>query len=446
MKTSWQRQPIVERRKRKNEKLTAGLRTKVACIGSVALAILAYSGPLGASPVLGWLPVNATLLFAIIVAMAFVLSALHARQISTWICVPVGAWLLLLFPAAHYVPGDYPTEKFTALVTLTFICVVAPFQVLQTRSQRVAFLIALALVGVLSGAFTFSQGSDAVTDAGLSPDVLLLEGANTISTARILGTGALILIAAALTVRGTHLLHRTAWLTLGVGLVVFMFATGSRGPFSAMVLALAALIVFVPVMREARFRSIVLLSFGSIAAYWWASSQQIVASDRAFAWLTGERDASTLTRINLWKSAADYASVSPLGAGWGGFAHIAKAPSTLKYPHNLFLELYVEAGWIIATILAALVLVSMWKLLRQALDPISAVLFVLATFAFINAMVSGDINDNRLLWILVGVAWVPMSGPQAQTQQSATQKFLPKTNLRVRPRRRDAGVHDFQQT
>lgn len=255
-----------------------------------------------------------------------------------------------VIPAAHYVPGDYPTEKFTALVTLTFICVVAPFQVLQTRSQRVAFLIALALVGVLSGAFTFSQGSDAVTDAGLSPDVLLLEGANTISTARILGTGALILIAAALTVRGTHLLHRTAWLTLGVGLVVFMFATGSRGPFSAMVLALAALIVFVPVMREARFRSIVLLSFGSIAAYWWASSQQIVASDRAFAWLTGERDASTLTRINLWKSAADYASVSPLGAGWGGFAHIAKAPSTLKYPHNLFLELYVEAGWIIATI------------------------------------------------------------------------------------------------
>ena len=39
---------------------------------------------------------------------------------------------------------------------------------------------------------------------------------------------------------------------------------------------------------------------------------------------------------------------------------------------------------------SALVLVSMWKLLRQALDPISAVLFVLATFAFINAMVSGN--------------------------------------------------------
>lgn len=443
MKASWQRQPIVERRKRKNEKLTAGLRTGVACIGAVALAILAYSGPLGASPVLAWLPVNATLLFATIVAIAFVLSALHTRQISTWIYVPIGAWLLLLFPAAHYVPGDYPTEKFIALVTLTFVCVVAPFQVLQTRSQRVAFLTALALAGVLSGAFTFSQGSGAATDAGLSPDVILLEGANTISTARILGTGALILIAAALTIRGTHLLHRTLWLALGVGLVVFMFATGSRGPFSAMVFALAALIVFVPVMREARFRSIVLLSFGSIAAYWWASSQQIVASDRAFAWLTGERDTSTQTRISLWKSAVDYASVSPLGAGWGGFANIAKAPSALKYPHNLFLELYVEAGWIIATILVGLVLASMWRLFRQALDPISAILFVLATFAFINAMVSGDINDNRLLWMLVGVAWVPMSGSKTQAQPVATKRSLPRANLR--PVRRSADVHDSQQ-
>lgn len=374
-------------------------------VGPVALAVLAYSGQLGASPILSWLPVNATVLAAAVVLVAFVLSFFQRPSISPYLVVPAVVWLAFLFPALQYVPGGYQDSKFSSLMTLGLLCVVAPVQLLRHRIQQVAFLGTFAVLGIAAGMVIFASGSAAAMQAGLSSDVLLLSGANTIATARIVGTGALVLIVAALVIRRCSW-FRVALLMGGLSLTVVMITTGSRGPLAGILAGIAAVVLVTPAMRGHRIWSLLLLGAGAMAAYWWASSRGLVASDRAFAWLAGERDDSTRAREYLWDIALYYASRNPVGTGWGGFTALEGVPSTLPYPHNLILELLVEAGWLVGGLAAVFVLVSLWRLLRRTAEPAGAAIFALAVFAFMNAMVSGDINDNRLLWILLGAAWV----------------------------------------
>lgn len=398
-------------------------------VGAAALALLAYSGQLGASPILSWLPVNATALSATVVALTFVLSFFQRHPISPLLAVPAVVWLAFLLPAIQVVSGDYAHEKFVSLMTLGLLCVVAPIHLLRFRIQQVAFLVTLVVSALLAGVVTLSMGDTAAAQAGISSDVLLLSGANTIATARMVGTGAVVLIAAALVTKQSRGLRR-AFLLAGMGLAAIMLATGSRGPVAGIVAGIAAVIALAHAMRGRRVWSLIALTVGGVVAYWWASSRGFVSSDRAFAWLAGERDDSTQAREYLWDVALDYTSRNPLGTGWGGFVGVPGVPPALHYPHNLFLELLVEAGWLVGGLAILFVLVSLWRLLRRTTEPVAAIMFGLAVFAFVNAMVSGDINDNRLLWILLGSAWAKtvQPAPYAAISPSATRAaWMPST-------------------
>lgn len=402
-------------------------------VGPVALAVLAYSGQLGASPILGWVPVDVTAATAAVVALSFVASFLTGGKLSPWIGVPAVLWVLLLIPIAMYVPTAYADDKTTSLLMLLPLCLIAPFQVLRYKIQRQVFLGTLAVCAVLSGALILDGGEQAAIAAQLSSEVMILEGANTISTARIVGTGAIVLIMVALTMGGGRRWLRLGFLATGLALIVVMAATGSRGPLAAIVAAIAVLILVAPIMRGRRFRSLLVIGVGAIGALYWAGSRSIVESNRAFSWLAGERDSSTSTREYIWDISMDYVSRHPMGTGWGGFSTIPDAPITIAYPHNLFLELVLEAGWFIGALAVLFVLASLWLMMRRSTEPVAAALFALAVFAFINAMVSGDLNDNRLLWMLLATAWVPVSSPDPVPQERPAGR-LPTSASWQRPR------------
>src|SRR5699024_6272965 len=148
-------------------------------------------------------------------------------QLSPWILLPAGLWVLFIIPAVRYVPGSYPSDKFATLMTVSLLCVIAPFQLLRLHIQRIFFLGTLVVVAVLSSVVIVQNGETAAAKAGVSSDIILLEGANTISTARIVGTGALILISVALAFSGGRKRRRGLFLILDIVLVVVMVATGS---------------------------------------------------------------------------------------------------------------------------------------------------------------------------------------------------------------------------
>lgn len=100
-----------------------------------------------------------------------------------------------------------------------------------------------------------------------------------------------------------------------------------------------------------------------------------------------------------------------LGVGIQGFRFLSPNPLTYNYPHNLILELGSELGLIATVSFLALVACAFREIWRQLRDPNrpnnSPVLtvFLLLIFVFLDGMVSGDINDLRFMWFVMGLPY-----------------------------------------
>ena len=132
---------------------------------------------------------------------------------------------------------------------------------------------------------------------------------------------------------------------------------------------------------------------------------------RVASFLAGEYDESVGVRAFFWEVAARHIALSPGGIGWGGFLGIPSvAPFAVLdarlYPHNVLIEIALEAGWLPAVMIASFVLASVVTSMRSARTAGAAALFSLLLFTLINSLLSGDINDNRLLWVMLVFPWV----------------------------------------
>lgn len=411
-------------------------------MGPASLAIFVYAGQLKASPLLSWFPLDLTLASSAVGVVAFLLArAIHGP--GTWaIVLPIALWMTFFLGVYQASWDEYAELKLRTLYTFTFFAVLAPFHLLRLPSQRRAFLITLGMVSVAAAVLTLADPAE-------GSRALVLEGTNTIGTSRIAGTGALIFFILAVVLRGKA--RRILCVGLSIALFGVLVAVGSRGPFLGILVGIIGVLVLSPVLRRRRFAGLFWSASLAATAFWWATQQTFYGGDRAFAWLSGERDRSTDAREFMWDLAWKNIPLEPAGIGWGDFANLASIGANLRYPHNLFLEVFYEAGWIAGAALLIFVVASLVRLWRRSHEPATAVLFALLLFTIVNAMVSGDINDNRLLWLLLSCAWV--IPPQDNQQTPALPQHY--EHLRVRlgasaaspggggtpPRTRPAGVH-----
>jgi O-antigen ligase len=104
-----------------------------------------------------------------------------------------------------------------------------------------------------------------------------------------------------------------------------------------------------------------------------------------------------------------------LGFGTGGFFLFSYVlmDQEEKYPHNIFLELASELGLgppIALGVAVLFVLVTLGRRAwRAATDVDRRMTFVFGGLFLNNlfaAQFSGDINDNRVFWAMLGVAWL----------------------------------------
>jgi O-antigen ligase len=130
----------------------------------------------------------------------------------------------------------------------------------------------------------------------------------------------------------------------------------------------------------------------------------------------GESASERIGMINSVFDALNNISVPLFGLGVGGFSvHYAHFDDIRGfYPHNILLEVLVEMG------LPALISVVAWiayairRLYKSQNDEnllTTTLLFSLLVFNFFNALVSGDLNDNRLLYFSIGTIFVQSSRP-----------------------------------
>lgn len=183
--------------------------------------------------------------------------------------------------------------------------------------------------------------------------------------------------------------------------VVAMLAAAARGPFVAFICAMA-------IFWSARRQRFSLKIIGGLVA---ALLIIAVVLSPVGAPLMGRlrvldsplEDPSIGTRLRYYSTALSVIVTDPLGIGTGQFPSLV-GTSGRGYPHNIFLEVAVENGWVGLVALAALVGVSLVAAIRMIRGNVAPAVGVLIVMALVNALFSGDLNDQRLLWSVCGIA------------------------------------------
>lgn len=357
------------------------------------LSVFLTAGALKHLPVLEHLPVDLTVFAACVVGIQ--VATLFVRD---WVIPSAVPWIvttfgLLLFGVARAPLSPYATEKTARLFTLTLLACVGAVFLVRNRAELRRFVSCVAAISVGLALFSLAN-QDALTETefarlGVSDD------GNPLTLGRFAGLGLLVIVIrfpAALTKRAVAVgaIAACGWaLTLSV----------SQGPAVGVLAGLLAA-AFAAGSVRTRVRRIAAVALLAVIVVLALQGFSDVHSD---ALLSAGR--SEDTRLDAYRSALDAMAENPGGVGIGNYGISIEHPWVLDetgvaYPHNMWLETVLEAGWLVGAFVLFLTVMAAIRSFKSG-DPLLAgvVAYVLA-----NAAVSGDLNDNRIALTLIFVA------------------------------------------
>jgi O-antigen ligase len=194
--------------------------------------------------------------------------------------------------------------------------------------------------------------------------------------------------------------------------LIYCLVSGSRGPFT--ILLLIFMLYFFLNFRKIFLRFSILFSI-IIAVFLFSNISKDISelgrTDRVFLNVAkkGGSNQSTQTRYELAHRSLKLIKSYPFGIGVGNWQEIANRYDSThlmahEYPHNLILEIMNEYG-VFAGILFLLFILhvsySAYAKMKNNthVNSLYPFLFYLWIFLLLNAMLSGSLDDSRLLFI-----------------------------------------------
>ena len=376
----------------------AWLRTWATRPRFLALAAFLFAGDLKADPRLAWFPVDLTLLAGALLAGAVAVRFLRgARLRSRGGPALLGLWFLSFVPGLFQAAGSqYAFQKIATIFTFTLLSALAPLFLFDDDGDRVramnalaCFCVAITLAGLFGG--------------GQEAQRMQAFGAGTISLGRASG---LLFTYAVIVLAGEAPLPGLSFGIMALAGIAAAFS-GSRGPILA---ALAALALLFGAGRARPGRGLARLAVaGGLFLTVLGSSLSLAPRGslaRVEAFFHGQYGASEDYRVNALRDAWNLVPDAPWGIGWGGFAtHVDPERGVgRQYPHNLPAEVTLESGWICGAVTLLVLLAAVLAGWSRTWLPGGRVVFAGTVFYLVNAMVSGDLNDNRPLFMFVSSA------------------------------------------
>lgn len=364
-------------------------------------------GYVKADPRLAWIPVDLTLIGAAL-TVACIAAAMFRQKGRIPIPRSIGwvALLWIMFVPATLLPGvPLDMDKIGRLFTITLLAAVAPLFLIRSRADVRTFVTAFGLAGLV-------LALDALLRFGaMGGERFTASGGSTIALGRVAGIALLWVLALAITRR-----IRLALALLLVPLVaVALLGSGSRGPL--LFAAMSAVLMVGLVNRKQATRLALFGSAGVFVAIQYWDRLPTAAIGRIVRLFAGGQDRSAITRVEAISRSWDLIQYNPLGIGWGGFAREVAlwGSDARQYPHNIVVEVALEAGWFAAIVFIAYLVVSTR---RAWTHPDKLYVLPLVSFVVLNAMVSGDVNDNRIMFGVIAIA-LASAGRTAPNQTEA---------------------------
>ncbi|WP_254863536.1 O-antigen ligase family protein [Halovivax gelatinilyticus] len=317
------------------------------------------------------------------------------------------AWLSLRWTVGT---GEYPTYKLHRMIAFNTVLLTLGLVLAQSRHRIVAFALVMGLIGawLSAEALYASQVLGEFAFATVGSDSYLTHG-------RAIGF-AVPLLAYVLFAHPRPSFRLLAGALIAVGIVGSATA-GGRGPFVALIVALAVFVfiefVVALVTRRVDF---VQLGVGVVAAVAVAGTTALVIrSLGGMPWtverlLDSREQSSGETRLVMIREAYDLWLDEPVrGHGIGSFEVLTT--TVHQYPHNVVVETLAELGLVGFALASLVVLTPLIGSLYARLtggDAIYSALVALFVYALVNASLSFDLQANRQLFFAVGLmalAW-----------------------------------------
>lgn len=343
--------------------------------------------------------------------VADALSLWSARGLLLFVAVLLGWTTWTLGP-------EYGAEKVTRYVGVVVPAVLVGLALAQWRGQLLEALVAawglglgLAVIGALTySPDAFTEGPERTTALGSGPIVF----ARSVGFA-VLVSGLVLLPA----VRGWRRRSLPKPL-LGAVIVALLVALAltvpgfvraqSRGPVVAMGLALVVYTLLVGRGDWKRMFLVVMLTGIGLAV----SLQVIAQLSGPSRYDLGEEASQTKSfedRRWMLERTYDLVMEEPiLGVGTGGWPVAVFGIDQRKYPHNFFAEIAAEQGLVVCALLLVLFLGLPFVSIRSYLTGAESrerevLLLAIALYVYTLGTVqfSGDIVDNRTLWLMLGL-------------------------------------------
>lgn len=379
------------------EVITAEDQRRIHPIWPIALVGLAMAGYVKGLPALADLGIDLTGLFLAVAAVGAALHLLRRSADTRGLLVVAAVWATFVVGMVIGLWTESGPFKILLLVTVTLFCAIAPVALLRTPGARRCFLGAVLVIAALM-AIALVVYPDQSAQAAYGR--LTLEGSNSVGTARVVGAGAV----SALVIGLATTRFRIVWLSLAAALCAVTVFVGSRGPFVALVVSAVIVLLTAKTFRGGRkVPTLVIGALALLALLAYVTQSNNRAASRIALLLTGE--SVDENRLFLVRHTLSLIRHFPIGIGWGGFASAPTDPASLygrfPYPHNIFLEVVVEGGWIAGAAIIVLFCLSVRGFVQQSASVEGAALFAVGLYWMLVAQTSGDVNANRMTWVLL---------------------------------------------
>lgn len=378
-----------------------------------------------ADPRFAWIPIDLTQLFFILSVCSGILVFLTEKkrfEKKAVVIVFLGiAFVLYALISLTWTVGDlYAHQKALYISTLTLWNLIAGAFIIASDKVRLTRFINLILlfavwIAIDSTIEYIKNGSDVIN-----------LNSNYLSLGYTLGMGVVICVTYGFISTGSPA-KRKLMIILSLYFLFVLFILGGRGPLFSTLISLPVPLLFSSKLKQSNklklkkyaiFIGILFLIIIMICIYLYSKGLLTATLYRMFLLLEPRMGTSAGTRIEYYSISEKLWVLKPVfGYGIGAWPILNGLPDMNYYPHNLVFEILVELGMVGLMLFSLFAISALKGFIKQNSKSdffLRSIVLMLLVNAFIGAMLSGDINDNRILFILFGL--LAFKGNQIEKQ------------------------------
>lgn len=381
----------------------------------VLFSLFLFAWVFKADPKFQWVPTDLTQLFFILSVCTGIIVFLGEKKRfnkkATMVALTGASFVLyVLFSLSWSVSHVYAAEKALYFSTLTLWALLACAFIIASDKRRLnRFLNSLLMIAAwiaIGSTLEYIKGGG---------DVINAFNSNYLALGYTIGMGLLISIAYVFFSERSRS-KKVFLLVVSLFFMFLLFVLGGRGPLIGVTISLLIPLLYrtklmldhkLRIKKYVAFIVMLVIAVVSISIYLYTKASPTATLTRILLLFEPGMGTSVSTRTDYYFAAFKLWQFKPvLGHGIGSWPILIGWPDRYSYPHNLILEIMAELG-LVGLILYGFILCCALRGFTQFKNNRSMFFTIVILMMFINAfmgaMFSGDMNDNRILFALLGL-------------------------------------------